>query len=89
LNIKDLTIHKHLKSYALFILFMQIQIFLDRKKEEKTVEVDENTSVKDLLTKINVNPVTVIVSKDNNILTEDEKLNDNDKIKLISVISGG
>jgi sulfur carrier protein len=68
---------------------MQIQVFIDRENKEKTVEVDENSSVKDLLGKMKINPVIVIVSRDNNILTEDEKINDRDKIKLISVISGG
>jgi len=68
---------------------MQINVFFDRENKEKTVDLDLNSSVKDLLTKMNINPVTVIVSKDNTILTEDEKVNENDKIKLISVISGG
>jgi sulfur carrier protein ThiS len=36
-----------------------------------------------------INPITVIVSRDNAIITEDEKLNDKDKLKLISIISGG
>ena len=68
---------------------MQINVFYDRENKEKTIELDENSSVKDLLTKMNINPVTVIVSKDDNIILENEKLNDKDKIKLISVISGG
>lgn len=68
---------------------MQVEVFFDRKKEEKTIEVDENSSVKDLLSKMDINPVTVIVSRDNNIILEDEKIKDKDKIKLISVISGG
>ncbi len=68
---------------------MQISVFFDRENKEKTIEVGGNASVKDLLNKMNVNPVTVIVSRDNNIITEDEKLNNNDKIRLISVISGG
>ena len=68
---------------------MQINVFFDRENKEKTIELDINSSVKDLLTKMNVNPVTVIVSRDDNIITEDEKVNDSDKIKLISVISGG
>ena len=68
---------------------MQINIFYDRENKEKTIEIDENSSIKDLLNKMNINPVTVIVSKDDNIILENEKLNDKDKIKLISVISGG
>ena len=68
---------------------MQINVFFDRENKEKIIELDINSSVKDLLTKMNVNPVTVIVSRDDNIITEDEKVNDSDKIRLISVISGG
>ena len=68
---------------------MQINVFFDRENKEKTIELDINSSVKDLLAKMNVNPVTVIVSRDDSIITEDEKVNDSDKIKLISVISGG
>ena len=68
---------------------MQINVFFDRENKEKTIKLDANSSVKDLLSKMNINPVTVIVSKDNNIIMENEKINDKDKIKLISVISGG
>jgi len=68
---------------------MQIKVFYDREKKEKNIELDEDSSIKDLLAKMNINPVTVIVSKDDNIILENEKLNDKDKIKLISVISGG
>lgn len=68
---------------------MQINVFYDREKQEKTVEIGENSSIKDLLVKMNINPVTVIVSRDDNIITEDEKINDKDNINLISVISGG
>ncbi len=64
-------------------------MFYDKENREKTIELGADSSVKDLLEKIKVNLVTVIVSRDNNILTEDEKLNDKDKIRLISVISGG
>ena len=68
---------------------MQIKVFYDRENKEKTMELDSNLSVKDLLVKMEINPVTVIVSKDDVVITEDEKLNDKDSIKLISVISGG
>ena len=68
---------------------MKLKVFYDRENKEKTIELDNNLSVKDLLKKMNINPVTVIVSKNNNIILEDEKLNDNDDIKIISVISGG
>ena len=68
---------------------MQISVFFDRENMEKTIEIGKNSSVKDLLANMKINPVTVIVSRDNNIITEDEEVNDKDKIRLFSVISGG
>ena len=68
---------------------MKINVFYDREKKEKTIELAANSLVRDLLEKMKINPVTVIASRDNNIITEDEKLEDKDKIRIISVISGG
>ena len=67
--------HKSLKTPYPFFLLMQINVFFDRENKEKTIELDVNSSVKDLLSKMNINPVTVIVSKDNNIIMENEKIN--------------
>ena len=68
---------------------MKINVFYDREKKEKIIELASNFLVKDLLEKMKINPVVVIVSRDNNIITEDEKLENKDKIRIISVISGG
>ncbi len=68
---------------------MQVTVFFDRENREKTVELGKNMLVRDLLAKIGINPVTVIVSRDDSIIAEDEKIQEKDKIKLFSVISGG
>jgi len=68
---------------------ININVFIDRENKNTTMEVDKNSIVTDLLKKLNINPVTVIVSRNNELILEDEKLNDNDKIKILSVISGG
>ena len=68
---------------------MKLKIFYDRENKEKTIILCDNLTVKDLLARLNINPVTVIVSKNNEIILEDEKLKENDDIKIISVISGG
>ena len=68
---------------------MKLKIFYDRENMKKTVELDSSLTVKDLLARLNINPVTVIVSKNKEIILEDEKLKENDYIKIISVISGG
>ena len=73
----------------LLLSTMKLKVFYDRENKDETVEFDKAITVKGLLKKMNINPVTVIVSKNSSIITEDEKLDDNDDIKIISVISGG
>ena len=68
---------------------MKLKVFYDRENREKTVELNDNATIKDLLKKMEINPVTVIVSRNNDVVLEDEKLKDKDDIKIISVISGG
>ena len=68
---------------------INLSIFVDRGNLNKTVELDKNSLVIDLLKKLNINPVTVIVSRNSELILEDEKLENNDEIKILSVISGG
>ena len=66
-----------------------VNVFIDRESRNAKLELDNNSLVADLLKKLNLNPVTVIVARDNELILEDEKLNNNDDIKILSVISGG
>ena len=68
---------------------IKISIFIDREDKNAKLELDNNSMVADLLKKLSINPVTVIVSRNSELILEDEKLKDNDEIKILSVISGG
>lgn len=68
---------------------MKIEAFLDKERKVVEVEVKENAAVKDALHELNINPVEVIVSRKDELVLEDEKLQEGDKIKVLSVISGG
>ena len=68
---------------------IKVNIFVDRNNLNKTLELDKNSIVSDLLKSLNINPVTVIVSRNNELILEDEILKNNDEIKILSVISGG
>ncbi len=68
---------------------INISIFIDRENKNSKLELHKNSKVLDLLIKLKINPVTVIVSRNNELILEDEKLNDNDELKILSVISGG
>ena len=62
------------------------KVFIE--KENKTVNVEAKT-VKEILEKLKINKEVVIISKNNELVTEDSKVLKKDKIKLLSVISGG
>ena len=68
---------------------IKVNVFIDRENKNSTLELNNNSIIADLLKKLNINPVTVIVSRNNELILDDEKLNDNDEIKILSVISGG
>lgn len=62
------------------------KVFIE--KENKTVTVEAET-VKEILEKLNINKETIIIAKNNELVTEDSKVSKKDTIKLLSVISGG
>ena len=68
---------------------INISVFIDKENKNDKIELNENSLVKDLLNQLNINPVTVIVSRNNELILEDEKLNNNDELQILSVISGG
>ncbi|BAI80085.1 conserved hypothetical protein [Deferribacter desulfuricans SSM1] len=54
----------------------------------ETTEVQVK-KVKQLFKELNLKENSVIVVRNDELLTEDDILNDGDKIKIISVVSGG
>ena len=56
---------------------INVSVFIDRENKNAELELEKNSIVADLLKNLNINPVTVIVSRNN------------DEIKILSVISGG
>ena len=68
---------------------IKVNVFIDRENKNSTLELNNNSIVADLLKKLNINPVTIIVSRNNELVLEDEKLKNNDEIRILSVISGG
>lgn len=67
---------------------MKITVKNERDNTLKTVAFTGKT-VKELLQQIKINPETVLVVKNNQIITESEFLEEKDRLDLLSVISGG
>ncbi len=63
-----------------------MKVFIE--KENKTIEVNAKT-VRRVLEELKINPITVLTIVNDELVTEDKKLNPKDEIKILSVISGG
>jgi len=63
-----------------------MEVYIERTNKKLNLEAN---NVEDLLKKLKINPTTVIVSANDELVTEDYKLNKKDKVKIMSVISGG
>jgi thiamine biosynthesis protein ThiS len=68
---------------------MKIKVNIISENKEKEINIKESSLVKDLLEELKINPVTVIVARNNEVISENEKLSKQDKIKILPVISGG
>jgi len=56
---------------------------------DQTFEFDREMTVRELLKELNLSPESTLVVRDNEVLTEDEKLRKDDEVRVISAISGG
>ena len=68
---------------------MKIKVKIQRTNENKELNIENKATVEQLLSKININPTTVIVTRNKEVITEDTPLNNNDNLEILSVISGG
>jgi sulfur carrier protein len=64
-----------------------MELFIEKADVRKKMRF--SGTVSKLLVKLKLNPESVVVVKNNEIVTEDEKLSDSDSVELLSVVSGG
>ena len=64
-----------------------VLIRIERDNTAKNISF--SGTVEALLAKLKVNAETVLVVRNNEVLTEDEPIKDDDQIEILSVISGG
>lgn len=52
-------------------------------------EIKHGMTIRKALQKLNIEPDSVLATRNGELITDDEIVKDNDVIKLVSVISGG
>jgi sulfur carrier protein ThiS len=65
----------------------RMEIHIER--EQTTKSINFNGTVAELLKELNINPETVLTLRNNEVITEEVFINNNDSIKILSTISGG
>ncbi len=67
---------------------MQLNIIQERLGTQQKIDFSGST-LKELLQELKLNSETVIIVRNQEIITEDENLENNDTLEILSVISGG
>jgi len=68
---------------------MRVRVFIQRLRENRIVDLEEKSSVGDLLKTLGISASEVVPVKNGVIVTEREPLREGDEVKLLSVVSGG
>lgn len=68
---------------------MKLKVYIERQKKQVMLDVKEGTTIKNMLKKLNLNPVAVVTTISNEVVTEDYKIQAKDKVSVHSVVSGG
>ena len=70
----------------LWLNWVMTAVFILRNQ---TFEIKHGMTIRVALQKLNIEPDSVLATRNNELLTDDEILQENDVIKLVPVISGG
>ena len=65
---------------------MKMNVYIDRNDRNEIVEAN---SIKEIANKLKINLEEFIIVRNDELITENTKLKEKDKIKFFSVISGG
>jgi len=68
---------------------VKISVELSREKVKKEIDLEEGSTVLDLLKKLKLKPDTIIVMNNNMPIPDDDVLHDNQNLSIITVSSGG
>lgn len=66
---------------------MEITVIYERTEHKK--EIQQDTTIKEVLESMNISSETVVVKKNNEVVMDEENLNNEDVIEVIRVIYGG
>jgi sulfur carrier protein ThiS len=64
---------------------MKIKVFLGKEDSGKSLEIQKSQTIESILKRMKINPQTVIVMKNGEVVTEQDSLKENDALRIIRV----
>lgn len=64
-----------------------MEVFIEKTGKHQKLVFSGKAS--ELLAKLGINPETVLIVKNNKVITDDEIVSEADNVRLLSIISGG
>jgi len=68
------------------LIKVKVRIF---GREERLLSLPRGSTIEGLLKALSLNPVEVVATRNGEVVTEDEILEEGDEVELYSVVSGG
>ncbi len=66
-----------------------MEIYYEKEDKYENVQLNEKTTIEKILKNKNISLDSVILVKNNQVCLEDETIENEDKLKILSVVSGG
>ena len=66
-----------------------MELFIEKENVTKEISLEQPTPLKEIVKKEGISLESVILIKNDSICLEEELICDEDKVKLLSVVSGG
>ena len=66
-----------------------MKIFIEKTNITEEIELEKPVILLEILKELEINPETVIISRNNKLITQQTELNNEDEIQILPIISGG
>ncbi|MCA9495592.1 MAG: MoaD/ThiS family protein [Nanoarchaeota archaeon] len=66
-----------------------MEVFIEKNNETKKIILNKKVKLNKILDEMGISLESVILVKNGEVCLEDEEVSNDDKIKLLSVVSGG
>ena len=68
---------------------MKLKVFIERENKRVSLDIKKGATISDVLRKLKLNPVTVVTTMNNEVVTEGFTIQSEGILSIHSVVSGG